>query len=584
MSWSQPIHPLSTVFWSALVAVIPLLYIFWALVVKKMKGHWAMLSAAGVAILVAILVYGMPIRLTFIAMGYGALYGLFPICWIVIGAIFIFNLTVKSGKFEIIKHFMSSLSADRRLQALLIAFSFGAFLEGTAGFGAPVAITATMLIGLGFKPIYAAGLCLVANTAPVAFGAVGIPITVAAQLTDLSEMSLSQMVGRTLPFLSLLIPLYLVHMISGLKKSMEVFPAILVSGGSFAFFQWLSANYFGPMLPDIIAGVLSMLSLIVFLKFWKPKQVWQFKEDRFVTQEKERAYSRLEVLRAWSPFLILTLMILAWGLQPVKMALDTLGQLQFKVPGLHDKIISGASGEPLPQVFNFNYLSASGTAIFISCLLSIPLVGLRPKEGWSVFLSTLDQLKFPILTIAAVLGFAYVVNNSGMSLTLASALASTGVLFPFFAPVLGWLGVFITGSDTSSNALFSNLQKATADSLGLNPVLTVSANSTGGVVGKMISPQSIAVAAAAGGLVGREADIFRFSIKHSFILLFLICILTVLQAYVFPGIIPEALPLSGAVTDKGEEVSKGFMYLIVLFFVLVCVMAFLLWPRSGRKA
>ena len=338
MTWTQVIDPFNNIALSALVAIVPLIFIFWALIIKKMKGHKAILSATVIAILIALVVYGMPLDLALLSTVHGALYGLFPICWLIISAIFLFNITVKSGQFEVIKHFMSSISSDRRLQALLIAFSFGAFLEGTAGFGAPVAITAAMLIGLGFNPLYAAGICLIANTAPVAFGSVGIPITVASQVSGIPEMAVSQMIGRTLPVLSLILPLYLVLFISGFRKSVEVLPAILVSGISFAFFQWFASNYLGPLLPDVIAGVLSMACLMILLRFWKPKNVWRFKEEPAPTINVKGTYSNGQMVKAWCPFIILTLVILTWGLQPVKNSLDSIGLIKFDIPGLHNMI------------------------------------------------------------------------------------------------------------------------------------------------------------------------------------------------------------------------------------------------------
>jgi lactate permease len=538
MNWTQVIDPLGNIGLSALVAIMPILFIFWALVIKKMKGYLTSILATLLTIIIAISVYGMPLKLALLSAANGALYGLFPICWIVITAVFLFNITVKSGQFEIIKHFMASITADRRLQALLIAFSFGSFLEGTAGFGAPVAITAAMLVGLGFDPLYAAGICLVANTAPVAFGAIGIPITVASQVTSIPELAISQMVGRTLPILSMILPCYLVILMAGFKKMKEVLPAILVSGISFAFMQWLTSNFLGPALPDVIAGVTSILSLLLFLKFWKPKNTWRFPNEPAPTIVVDKKYSAGVILRAWSPFILLTLMILLWGLQPVKDVLNSAGQIQFEFPGLHDAIID-KSGKPIPHIYKFSFLSAAGTAILLSAIISIPIIGLKFSDSIKIFTTTLKQLRFPIITIASVLAFAYIINDSAITNTIAQLLANTGFLFPFFAPILGWLGVFITGSDTSANALFGKLQASTASTIGVDPVVTVAANASGGVMGKMISPQSIAIAAAAGNLVGRESELFRFTFKHSLFLLLLICIIVMAQAYLFSWMIPH---------------------------------------------
>ena len=538
MHFTQVIDPLGNSGVSALVAIMPILFIFWALVIKKMKGYLTSLLATLLTMIIAITIYGMPAKLALLSVANGALYGLFPICWIVITAVFLFNLTLKSGQFEIIKHFMASITADRRLQALLIAFSFGSFLEGTAGFGAPVAITAAMLVGLGFNPLYAAGICLVANTAPVAFGAVGIPITVASQVTSIPEMAISQMVGRTLPILSLILPYYLVVLMTGFKNAKEVLPAIFVSGISFAFMQWFTSNFLGPALPDVIAGVTSILCLTIFLKLWKPKNTWRFPNEPAPTINVEKKYSAGKIIRAWSPFILLTVMIMLWGLQPVKDLLNSVGQIQFEFPGLHNAINDG-SGKPIAHIYKFNFLSAAGTAILLSSLISIPLIGVKFSDSIKIFAATLKQLLFPIITVAAVLAFAYIINDSGISNTIAQVLASTGYLFPFFAPLLGWLGVFITGSDTSANALFGKLQASTAASIGVDPVVTVAANASGGVMGKMISPQSIAIAAAAGNLVGRESELFRFTFKHSLLLLILICIIVIAQAYVFTWLIPH---------------------------------------------
>lgn len=562
MKWTQVVDPLHHIGLSAIVALIPILYIFWALIIRKMKGYVASLTATVLAVLVAVAVYGMPIDLALLSTGHGILYGLFPICWIVVTAVFLFNLTVESGQFEVIKHFMASVTSDRRLQALLIAFSFGSFLEGTAGFGAPVAITAAMLVGLGFNPLYAAGLCLIANTAPVAFGAIGIPITVASQVSGIPEMAISQMVGRTLPILSMVLPFYLVVLMAGIRKTGEVLPAVLVSGISFAFLQWSTSNFLGPALPDVIAGIGSIVCLVVFLKFWKPKTIWRFEDEVPPVIDTEKRYTAGQVLRAWSPFLLLTVLIIAWGIQPIKDALNSLGYFQFEFPGIHQAIIS-RTGAELPQVFKLNYLSAAGTAIFFTGIISMPLVGISFSRGLRIFGATLHQLRYPIITIASVLGFAYIANASGITITLAEALATTGYLFPLFAPLLGWLGVFITGSDTSANALFAKLQYETATTIGVDPVVTVSANVSGGVVGKMISPQSIAVAAAAGNLVGRESDLFRFTVKHSFIMLGLICIIVFLQAYAFSYIIPAYEMLHVGQALSVSQATLGFVYLLV---------------------
>jgi len=570
MNYTQVTDPLNYLGLSALMAALPILFIFWALIIRRMKGYQASLLTTLVALLVAVLLYGMPVKLAALSTLHGALYGLFPICWIIIGAVFLYNITVASGQFEVIKNFMASITPDRRLQALLIAFSFGAFLEGAAGMGAPVAITAAMLVGLGFNPLYAAGICLVANTAPVAFGAVGTPILVASQVSDIPDMAISQLVGRTLPILSVLVPLYLVTLMAGFRKSLEVLPAIIVSGVSFAFFQWITSNYLGPMLPDVIAGLASILCLMLLLKYWKPKTVWRFQEEPPQTLETELRYSSGQILRAWTPFLIMTLMVIAWGLEPVKAALNSLGHVKFMVPGLENLV--KADGSPLVvKPVEFNYLSNPGSALLLAALISLPLIGMRYAEGAKVYLDTLVQLKFSIVTIASVVGFAFLANYSGMSITMAVSMASTGALFPFFSPVLGWLGVFLTGSDTSANALFCKLQYTSADTIGIDPLITVAANASGGVTGKMISPQSIAIGAAAVGLVGRESELFRFTVKHSFIMLLAVCLLTLMQAYVTPWIVPAYRLMEATTTATVADVSAGFLYMTLLMVLIVLI-------------
>ena len=536
-----------------------------------MKGYMASLITTIVAIVIAVLVYGMPVKLSLLSTLHGALYGFFPICWIIIGAVFLYNVSVKAGQFEIIKSFMTSITTDRRLQALLIAFSFGSFLEGAAGMGAPVAITSAMLVGMGFNPLYAAGICLIANTAPVAFGSVGVPITIASQVSGIPEMGISQMVGRTLPIIAIFIPFYLVTLMAGFKRSFEVLPAMLVSGFVFAIVQWVVANYLGPMLPSLLAGLASIVCLMVLLRFWKPKAIWRFSDEPPVSTEVQLKYTSGQIVRAWSPFLIMTVLIVLWGLQPVKTVLNSIGQIKFFIPGLQGAILNN-DGSPLAiKVFDLNYLSNSGTAMLFAVLISLPLIGMSYKEGLKVYMSTLYQLRFTIITITSIVGFAFIANYSGMSITMALALASTGILFPFFSPILGWLGVFMTGSDTSSNALFCKLQRVSAENIGIDPIITVSANASGGVVGKMISPQSIAVGAAAIGLVGKESDLFRFTVKHSFIMLFIMCIITVLQAYVLTWMIPKYKMIEDAV---GTQSSGGFPtlgYFIILFAALATI-------------
>ena len=584
MNWSQVIDPLANLALSALVASLPIFFIFWALIIKKMKGYKASLLTLLLAIAVAKIVYSMPVTLALLSGLYGAMYGLFPICWIILGAVFLFNIMVKSGQFEIIKSFVASVTQDRRLQAILIAFSFGAFLEGATGFGAPIAISAAMLVGLGFNPLYAAGLCLIANTAPVAFGAIGTPIIAAAKVSDLPEMAISQLVGRTLPILSVIVPFYLVTLMSGFRKSLEVLPAIVVSGITFAFFQWYSSNYLGPMLPDVIAGLASIISMLLLLRFWKPKTIWRFKEEPQQTIDTTKVYSASQIIRAWSPFIIMTIIVVGWGLAPIKTALNYFGHIKFDIPGLQNAILQPDGTSLAIKPFEFNFLSTPGTGLLVAALISLPLIGMSFGSAVKIFVSTLNQLKLSFITIASVVGFAFVANNSGMSITIAMALASTGVMFPFFSPILGWLGVFLTGSDTSSNALFCKLQYNSAQAIGVDPLVTVSANASGGVTGKMISPQSIAIGAASVGLVGQESKLFRFTVKHSFIMLTVICIITMLQAYVITWIVPKYEAVGAAIKLETANLSEGFMYLLVLAIVLVLLAATVFLLNRKKKA
>ncbi len=575
MTWTMNINPLGNLALSALVAAIPILFLFVALTVLKMKGHWAAIIATALAIGVAAVVYGMPGKYAGLSVVYGALFGLFPVCWIVITALFIYNMSVKTGQFEVIKNSLATISDDRRMQALLIAFSFGAFIEGAAGFGTPVAITAAMLAGLGFNTLYAAGLCLLANTAPVAFGAIGIPIVVGASVSGVDLMAFSQMVGRTLPFLSLFVPLYLVVLMAGWKKGIEVWPACLVSGGSFAIAQFLSSNYIGPLLPDILSSISSIVCTVIFLRFWHPKESWHFPEEAKSNGRATLNYSGGQVFRAWAPFLLLSVFVAAWGIKPVQTAMNQIFLLKIPIGGLDNMVIDHV-GKAKAAVYTFNGLSAAGTAILLAWLFCIPVMGASIRTALEVAGSTLKQLRWPIVTISTILGFAYIMNYSGMAITLGYAFASTGWLFPFFAAFLGWLGVFMTGSDTSTNALFGKLQAVTADQLGINPLVTVNANTSGGVCGKMISPQSISVATAATHMVGQESEIFRFTLKHSLLLTTVIGIICMLQAYVFTGIIPVVEKAAPAAAKAAEAAttginSEGLLYLGITFAAAVLI-------------
>ncbi|TGE37739.1 L-lactate permease [Desulfosporosinus fructosivorans] len=546
MAWTQNYAALgNSIGLTALAVSIPIFYLFWALAIKRMKGHIAGSTTLVLTIIDVVLVYKMPLGTAISASALGILNGIFPIAWIVVTAVFLYNLTVEAGQFEIIKSSIASLSSDRRIQALLIAFSFGAFLEGAAGFGTPVAISGAILIGLGFEPLYAAGLCLIANTAPVAFGGIGIPIITAGAVTGVSADIISAAVGRQLPFLSVMIPLYLIILMAGWKGAKEVLPAIAVSGLSFALAQWWSSNYLGPLLPDIIASLVSLIALIILLKLWKPKNIWRFPSEKGEKVATFKQYTGAQIIKAWSPFAILTLIVGIWGTNTFKNFVGKSLEWFVNVPhwpGLDGLVMKTMPIVKTPTVYAASYkwefFAAAGTAILITALISMLILKISPSKGVKVFGTTCKTLMFPVITISSVLGFAYLANYSGLSYTLGLLFSQTGQLFPFFSPVLGWLGVFLTGSDTSANALFGKLQQVTAEQVGVNPVLTIAANSSGGVVGKMISPQSIAVAAAATGLVGKESDLFRFTLKHSLFLLLLVCIMTYLQAYVLPGMIP----------------------------------------------
>lgn len=547
-TWQQLYTPLGSLWLSALVALIPIVFFFLALAVFRMKGYMAGAITLALSLAVAIFGFNMPTDMAFAAAGYGFAYGLWPIAWIIVAAVFLYKLTVKSGQFEVIRSSVLSITDDQRLQVLLIGFSFGAFLEGAAGFGAPVAITAALLVGLGFNPLYAAGLCLIANTAPVAFGALGIPIIVAGQVTGIDAFKIGAMTGRQLPLLSVIVPFWLVAMMDGWRGIRETWPAALVAGLSFAVTQYFTSNFIGPELPDITSALVSLVCLTLFLKVWKPSReatetsgavVGGFGGERTTTPS---PYSMGAIFKAWSPFLILTVLVTIWTLKPFKamfaaggslynwvfmVAIPHLDQLSVKIAPIVAKPTAMAA------VFKFDPISATGTAIFISALLSMIVLRINIKTGLTALKDVFVELKMPILSIGMVLAFAFVTNYSGMSTTLALVLAGTGAAFPFFSPFLGWLGVFLTGSDTSANALFSSLQATTAHQIGVNDTLLVAANTSGGVTGKMISPQSIAVACAATGMVGRESDLFRFTLKHSLIFATMVGLITLAQAYVF---------------------------------------------------
>ncbi|HFJ9449912.1 TPA: L-lactate permease [Bacillus tropicus] len=550
-TWTQVYDPFGNIWISAAVALIPIIFFFLALAVFRMKGYVAGFITVVLTILVALFAYKMPFTMAMAATGYGFLYGLWPIAWIIIMSVFLYKISVKTGQFDVIRASVLSITNDHRLLVILIGFSFGAFLEGAAGFGAPVAITAALLAGLGLNPLYAAGLCLIANTAPVAFGAMGIPITVAGQVTGIDPHKIGQMAGHQLPFLSLFVPFFIVFLMDGLKGVRQTWPALLVAGSSFAITQFITATFLGPELPDITSALVSLVSLALFLKVWQPKEIYQSGQaNREVAATTAASMPKLtlgKVVKAWSPFIILTVMVVVWSQSFFKALFAPGGALEslvfkFEIPGLHNLVMKAEpivnKATPYEAILKFDVLSATGTAILIACLISMFILKMSVKDAVVTFKETLSELKMPILSIGFVLGFAFIANYSGLSSTLALALAGTGGLFPFFSPFLGWIGVFLTGSDTSANALFSNLQAITAQQVGVSEVLLVAANTTGGVTGKMISPQSIAIACAAVGLAGKESDLFRFTVKHSLFFVIIVGIMTYVQAYYLTWMIP----------------------------------------------
>jgi len=531
--WQQTYTPLGSLGASTLVAAAPVFVLLILLAVFKRPAWFSALCGLGTAFLVALFMYGMPVGLAISATTYGAAFGLFPIGWIVLWAIVLYRITLETGKFEIIKDSVGGLTRDSRLQALLIAFAFGAFIEGAAGFGTPVAVAAAMLTGLGFSPFRAAAICLLANTAPVAFGSIGIPLVTLQGITKLPLNELSSDVGRICAPVSFFIPAYLILVMGGWRALSGVLPAALLCGAAFASAQFLVSSYLGPYLTDIIGALASMGVLVGLLQFWKPKQL-QANSD--VLPKKHAAG---EVLLAWAPYGLLVLFVLLWGWTDVKVILNKVTQ-QFGWPGLHGMIerMPPVVGKPssYDAIYKFDWLAASGTSCMLASFASAMVLRVSFSRFIGIFVATIRQLALSLLTIASVLGLAFLMNYSGATATMGLAFAATGAAFPFFSALLGWLGVFLTGSDTSANALFGNLQVVTANSLGLKPVLMAASNSSGGVMGKMISLQSIAVACAATGMsTADESKLFRFTLKHSVLLASIIGMIVVLYSYVIPG-------------------------------------------------
>ena len=570
MEWVQVYDPLGNAWLSTLAAALPIVGLLVTLAIFEWKAQWAALTGLVLALAVAMLVYGMPASSAFATAVYGACYGLFPIGWIILNAVFLYNIAVASGTFETVKTSVAALSPDRRIQALLIAFSFGAFIEGAAGFGTPVAICAALLMGLGFTPLYAAGLALIANTSPVAFGAIGTPILTLGAVTGLDPLLLSAMAGRQLPFVSIIVPAWLVATMSGWNGLRGVWPAVLVSGGSFAIVQFAWSNYVGPELVDIMGGLVSIGCLALFCSVWKPAKAWDFPSERPPAPVTAAAgggvtviapggpLARRGLVHAWMPWILLSVFVTIWGLTPVKAALTRQAWMApgVDVPSLHRMVFRDAPVEPEPARrdlltdpaykskrgeaarFTLNYVSATGTAILITALIAGLYLRMPGRQLATIAVRTLHQMRWPLTTIAFMLSLGFVTRYSGTDATLGLAFTHTGWLYPFFAAFLGWLGVALTGSDTSSNVLFGNLQKITAQQLGLDPILITTANSTGGVMGKMIDAQSIVVATAATNQHGQEGRILRFVFWHSVALAAIMGLIVLAQAYWFEWMIP----------------------------------------------
>src|SRR6266550_1362560 len=585
MHWTQIYNPLGRWWLSTLIATLPILVLFGLLAGLKVKPHWCAIAGASTAVAVAVVFFKMPWILAAMSFGYGVAFGLLKIAWIVLAAVFLYDISVETGQFEIMKESVAGITPDRRLQVLLVAFCFGAFIEGAAGFGAPVAIAGAFMIGLGFKPFHAAALNLIANTAPVAWGSIGTPIHTLAAVCGLPESDLNAMIGRILPFTAVIVPFWLVRTLVGWTETFEVLPAILVVGVSFALTQFFWSNYVDSNLVDIVGGVISILAAVVFLRFWKPKRIWRFDYDdksspippsaeeladaaggewsskNFDGYVKPHSYPLGRVLKAWMPFAILSCVVLIWGLPAVKLAMNRATTPAFKVvladgkvrpgppgwdvPYLHNAVYRAAPAviTPAPETarYDFNWLSATGTGCFLAALVSGLLLGVSPLRLMKIFWRTVVRMRLAMVAISFMLGLGYVTRYSGLDAVLGIAFTRTGWAYPFFGTFLGWLGVALTGSDTSSNALFGSLQRITSQQLGIDPVLMCAANSAGGVMGKMVDAQSITIATAATEQVGNEGLIFRFVMWHSVALGAIVGVIVMMYAYVFRALVPHGL-------------------------------------------
>jgi lactate permease len=536
--WAQGYDPLGHWLISTIVASIPVIVLLGALASNKVHAHWAAVLGLAAAMITAIFAFHMPGRMAAATMVYGAGYGLLPIGWIIINVIFLYNLTVVTGRFEIMQHGLMNITQDRRLQLLLIAFCFGAFFEGASGFGTPVAVTATILIGLGFRPLEASAMSLIANTAPVAFGALGTPILGLKGVTGISEMILGAQVGRILPFFSFIVPFWLIVAFVGWSAMLEIWPAIAVAGIFFAVPQFLVSNYHGPWLVDIVASVISMGALVTFMKFWKPKRVWRFPGEGQNVGHDPNRYTGSQVFRAWVPWIILSVCVFTWGTPQAKKFLDGLSAPKFPVHGLHNLVLRVPPVVAAPTkeaaVFVLSWLSATGSGIFVASIIAGIIMGLGVPSLLKNYGATLMKVRYSLLTISAMMAIGFLTRYGGLDATMGLAFARTGVMYPFFGTMLGWLGVALTGSDTASNVLFGSLQKISAQQLHLSPTLMCSANSAGGVMGKMIDAQSIVVASTATEWYGHEGQILRYVFFHSIALAALVGILVTLMAYVSP--------------------------------------------------
>ena len=541
MPWQQIYNPLNSVALSTFFAALPIVVLLGTLAFLRMKAHWAAILGLVSSLVIAVLLFHMPGKMAFATAVYGAAFGLFPIGWIILNLIFLYDMTVEKGYFIVLRESLTGITSDKRLQLLLIAFSFGAFFEGASGFGTPVAVTAAILIGLGFSPIAASGLSLIANTSPVAYGALGTPIIALQAVTGLELLKLSAMVGRILPFFSVIVPFWLVWAFAGFRGMLGVWPALLVAGVFFAVPQFLVSNFHGPWIVDIVASLVSMGALIFFLLRWHPKTIWGLDgalEDQNVERRGNHGYSGAELRRAWMPWIILSILVFLWGLPQVKNLLNGISLIKIPIPDLHNMIMRmpPVVAKPTAEaaIFNLNWLSATGSGILVAGLISGLVMGFSPAAMLKVYGKTLVRIRFSLLTIAAMLAIGFTTRYSGLDATMGLTFARTGMFYPFFGTLLGWLGVALTGSDTSSNVLFGSLQRISAEQIGISPILMTSANSAGGVMGKMIDAQSIVVASTATQWYGHEGDILRYVFFHSLALAALVGLLVFFQAYIPP--------------------------------------------------